>query len=233
MLNLAFKKNIIGLLIVSALSGCEKNTPVNESGSFANIIKDATQEEIDTQKLSTMTEALKNPEWVSVSNLPNEWSGLYQKECKIGGPEDSNYFEYRNSKNNTVYHFSYTVFPSSLNKRPMAEVLPITYKVWQNENWPEHYLIFAQQSYSQLLLEDGWVKGVHQTLEGQPWDINRHWETKYRETDFVRWAVNFDEQDDYGSRPPCASKLTKPWIGQVFKTKDGQSLTIQKVMANL
>jgi len=236
--NFLFKKVLIGVFIASALAGCGQDISVVESSTdgeeslVTTVTNKSTQEEIITQKVDTKFEALKNPDWISVSNLPNDWSGLYQKDCKIGGPENSHFFEYRNGDSNTVYHFAYIVFPSSLNKKPDAKVIPITYKVWQNEKWPEHYLLFGQDTYSQILLKDGWAKGMHQTIDGQPWDISQHWETKYRETDVVRWAVNLDNHEDYGSRPPCDQKLAKPWAGQVFKTKAGKSLTLQKIMVD-
>ena len=147
--------------------------------------------------------------------------------------EDSHFFEYQNSDNNTVYHFTYITSPPSVNEKPKAIVYPITYKVWQNKNRPEHYLLFGQHSFSQVLLEEGWMRGLYQTLDGQPWDTSEHWQTKYKETDAVRWAVNVHEYKDYGSRPPCDQKLAQPWTGQVFKTQSGQSLTLQKAMAGL
>jgi len=229
MLNLLFRKKLVGFLIVAALAGCGQES---EEDFITTVPSVPTQEDIDAQKAVTKFEALKNPDWISVSNLPNEWSGLYQKDCKIGGPEDSHFFEYRNSNNNTVYHFAYIVFPSSLNKKPDAKVIPITYKVWQNKNWPKHHLLFGQDSYQQVLVQDGWATGLHQTLDGEPWDLTEHWQTQYRETDAVRWAVNLDVGEDYGSRPSCDPKLAKPWAGQVFKTEAGKSLTLQKVMTD-
>ncbi len=236
------KISIIAILGLITLVACEQGTKTNPATtSFPEATTEAAinvsgkqaKDEIQTQELAVKNNALKSPEWVSVPNVPNEWSGLYQKNCKIGGPEDSHFFEYKNQNNNTVSYFAYVTFPPALNKKPKATVYQVKYQVWQNEKWPDHYLLYGLDSYLQFLLEDGWAHGLHQTLDGQKWDIAQHMQTKYRNTDVVRWAANIDEDEDYGSTPPCDPKLAQPWTGQVFKTKDGKSLTLQKVMAGI
>ena len=177
------------------------------------------------------TKALANPDWAQVSNLPTSWGGLYQPDCKIGGPETLSFFNYRNADTNSQAYFNYIPFPAALNKAPNATVVPITYKVWQNKNWPDHYLLFAQNSYSQIIISEGWAKGAHQSLDGQPWDSMVNYMTKYKPSDAVRWSVDINNTEDYGSRPPCDLKLAQPWSGQVFITKSGQPYTLQQFMS--
>ena len=184
----------------------------------------------EQQKDAGKKAALQNPNWSQVANLPAEWSGLYQKDCVIGGPEKDSFFTYRDHAKNTEYYFSYIIFPPALNKEAKADVYPITYQVWQNANWPTHYLLFANGGFSQVIIEDGWARGLHQTLDGKVWDINYHFDTKYKPTDVVRWGVDVNTQEDYGSRPPCDSKLAQPWQGQAFQVKSGGTLTLQEIM---
>lgn len=206
----------------------EKDTV--ETSTKQEIAPVPMQADLAAEKAAIKREAMLNPDWVPVSNMPREWSGLYQKDCKIGGPEGSHFFEYKNHQTNTEYNFIHIVYPPSLNKKPKADVYPVSYKVWQNSKWPDHYLLFGFESFSQALLEEGWVRGIHQTLDGEAWDIGSHMQTKYRETDVVRWAADLKKRKDYGSRPPCDTKLAQPWTGQIFKTKSGQALSLQKVM---
>ena len=243
MSNISIFKKIFFISTVAMLLACGDNSVSTDNAELAPNEPDVnvpvqvdkkkqidSEKEIQRQKLEAKKEALQNPNWVPVSNLPAEWTGLYQKECKIGGPEGSHFFEYQNHETNMIYYFAHISYPPSLNKKPKANVYPVTYKVWQNDNWPDHYLLFGQDSFMQLLREDGWVKGMHQTLDGQPWDIAQHMQTKYRETDVVRWAADVHEDEDYGSHPPCDPKLAQPWQGQVFKTREGRSLTLQQAM---
>lgn len=193
-------------------------------------LEEAAKAEAAEKQAAQARDALQNPDWAEHDNLPPEWGGLYEKNCKIGGPEDTNFFAYRDAKTNTNYEFLYITYPPSLKKRPKAQVIPMKAKVWQNRKNPDHYLLYSTESFSQRLVKDGWTHGLHQTLDGQKWDITAHMMTRYKPTDAVRWGAYLDNPKDYGSTPPCNPKLAQPWAGQVFKTQAGKAYTLQGIM---
>lgn len=219
----------VALLGIALLNGCGENTELAEAtneAAEASVI----EKEIVTQDRDKRQTALQTPDWVLSETLPAEWTGLYQEDCAIGGPEKTSFFTYNNHLQNTQYHIAYIVYPPSLNKKPKAEIYPFTYKVWQNKNWPQHYLLFTTDSFTQILIEDETSRGLHQTLDGSPWDSTANLEIRYKPTDAVRWAADIKNQEDYGSRPPCNSKLAQPWGTQIFKTKSGKSFTLKDIM---
>ena len=173
---------------------------------------------------------MQTPDWAPHDSLPPEWGGLYAKDCIIGGPEDSYFFTVRNSKTNTRYEFIHITYPPSLNKKPKAEVYTLPAQVWQNKNNPDHYLLYSAKSFRQILVKDGWSRGLHQTLDGKEWDIMANGMTKYKPTDAIRWGAYLDINEDFGSRPPCDAKLAQPWTGVKFKTKSGKSYTLDQIM---
>lgn len=177
--------------------------------------------------------ALENPDWVSIDTLPPEWGGLYQKDCVIGGPEKSNFFDYHDAKTNMVYYFTYVVYPKNLNRAPIATFVEIPATVWQNETYPDHYLLFQEGGFSQIVIADGWSKGQFQKLDGQAWDSTEHFATRYKTTDAVRWSVDTSRSEDFGSRPPCSDTLAQPWAGQVFKSKSGKSVRLTDLVGKL
>ncbi len=211
------------------LSGCGQNIePAANAGKKTGVT--VPTKEIAGQNTNTWQTALQSPDWVLAETLPAQWSGLYQEDCAIGGPEKTSFFTYNNHLQNTQYHITYIVYPPSLGKKPKAEIYPFTFKVWQNKNWPQHYLLFTADSFTQILIEDGISRGLHQTLDGSPWNSTANYQTRYKPTDAVRWAVDIENQEDYGSHPPCDPKLAQPWSAQIFKTKSGKSFTFKDIM---
>lgn len=227
-----FQRNhlfFLPLLMATFLNACQDNKrPLPSAGDTE--VAETSKDKISNQDINKRLTGLQNPDWTIVETLPAEWTGLYQKDCEINGPEKTSFFTYNNHLQNTQYHITYIVFPTSLDRKPKAEIYPFTFKVWQNKNLQDHYLLFAEGGFSQILIEDGISRGLHQTLDNQPWDLMANFETRYKPTDTVRWATDIDNPEDYGSRPPCDQKLAQPWDGQIFKTKSGTPFTLKDIM---
>lgn len=219
----------ITFLATAILTGCQEST-LPKAGTGEATVPTTQKQELADQAITKRNTALLTPDWTLAETLPEEWTGLYQEDCAIGGPEKTSFFTYNNHLQNTQYHFTYIVYPPSLNKTPKAEVYPFTFRVWQNKNWPQHYLLFTTDSFTQILIEDGISQGLHQTLDGQPWDSTANYQTKYKSTDVMRWAVDIENREDYGSRLPCNPNLAQPWSNEVFKTKSGKSFTLKDIM---
>ncbi len=237
------RKTTLAILLCLTLMACGQTTPTskNKASDTAqpqeNSKRDVDVKNTALEQKTARLDALQNPDWVKTATLPKEWSGLYQKDCDIGGPEKPSFFEYRDHNTNIEYIFAYIPYPPSLNKKPKAEVYPITAQVWQNKNLTDHYLLFKNGTFSQILIEDGptpqdrpWSRGLHQTLDGKVWDINQNYMTDYKVTDAVRWAVDTTNTEDYGSRPACPLKLAEPWAGQSFKGKDGNTYSLAQLI---
>lgn len=222
------------LALTVQLSACGNPPDSSDSAASLETVKTEAPQQTEADKraqeqAALKRQALESPEWVEVETLPNEWAGLYAKNCLMAGPEESRFFNVRDARNSTQYYFSYVVFPPATGHKDEAKVVTVDYKVWQNQAWPDHYLLFGQDSFSQILIENGQSVGQHQTLDGRPWDMLVNLTTKYRATDKSRWAVDLNNSKDYGSGPACDLKLTEPWQDIRFKTKSGKQMSLPAI----
>lgn len=215
-------KNQLYCCILSALvlilGACGSDTTGESQTSRSDDKAEPVKPQIERQAEFRKT-ALQNPQWTKTDRLPSEWAGLYAKDCYMAGPEDNRFFKIQDSQNNTQYYFSYIVFPPATGHKDKADVVVVTYDVWQNATWKDHYLLFGQESFSQILIENGHSIGQHQMLDKRPWDSLAHISTKYRVTDNSRWSVDVNNPEDYGSRKACDLKLAEPWLDIGFKNK--------------
>lgn len=175
--------------------------------------------------------ALLNPVWVKSDTLPNAWAGFTTQDCVAAGPDTTHFFDFRDAKVPGEYMFSYVVFPTSLQREPEAKVVALRYEVWQNQKWPDHYLLYDNtKSFKQIEIQGATFTGLHQTLDGKPYDALANLDAEYDASDRGRWAVDVENEEDYGTEPACDEALADVWLDVQFNVHDAGELTLRELI---
>jgi hypothetical protein len=157
-------------------------------------------------------EAPRSPKWVSIEQIPPEWTSLTIKprdgrqECDASIPRSSDEnlsFTIRDAIKRVYMVGNYWKFPARAGypQQPPKKFLSYTkiLKVWRNEKVPSHYLLWdSKNEFSQILIKDGRAFGQHALLDGKRLDPLQALGMKFVEQDFDRFGLDTGETKPWG-----------------------------------